>query len=341
MKIGFVYDLRDDYRQLGWSEEATAEFDSPKTIDAIYTTLQSLGYEVEKVGNFLQLNKALLAGKRWDLVFNIAEGCYGQAREAQVPALLDAYQIPYTFSGPTILGLTLNKALTKRIVRDAGIPTAPFDVIHTLDDIDEIIDLPWPRFLKPNAEGTGKGVSARSRVTNSAEFKKSAANLLERFQQAVLVETYLPGREFTVGLLDSGKNTQVIGVLEVILNDSAEPWCHSYNNKMMCETQVNYKLLSDGPDKQEIARIAKKAWQVLECLDGGRIDLRMDENGTPCFMEVNPLAGLTPDYSDLCILANQAGMKYAELIKAIVDAATSRICNTPACHPRLYKSLET
>ncbi len=323
MNVGFVYDLYDDYVKMGWSEEDAAEFDSPRTIDAIYSTLQSLGFHVEKIGNFMQLNRALVQGKRWDFVFNVAEGCYGQSREAQVPALLDAYQIPYTFSGPMVAALTLNKAMTKRIIRDAGIPTAPFDVINTMSDIDKMMDLPWPRFLKPNAEGTGKGVTARSRVTNLAEFRQTAIDLLKRYKQPVLVESFLPGREFTVGLLGSGTNTRVIGVLEVILNATAESWCHSYHNKTYCETEVTYTLVNDA-QAQQAGEVAKQAWQVLECLDGGRIDLRMDDKEIPCFMEVNPLAGLNPGHSDLPILAEQAGMDYRSLIKGIVDSCIKR-----------------
>ena len=122
MKIGLTYDLRSEYLKMGYSELETAEFDRDDTIEAIESTLHELGYETERIGHAKQLAKALTTGKRWDLVFNIAEGLHGIGREAQVPALLDLYEIPYTFSDPLVMSLTLHKGLTKRVLRDAGVP---------------------------------------------------------------------------------------------------------------------------------------------------------------------------------------------------------------------------
>ncbi len=165
IKIGFTYDLRSAYLAMGYSELETAEFDRESTIDAIESTLNHLGYETDRIGHIKQLVERLQNGDRWDLVFNICEGMYGIAREAQVPALLEAYNIPCVFSSPLVMALTLDKGMTKRVIRDAGIATPEFFVVTKQDDIRKV-DLPFPLFVKPVAEGTGKGISEKSIVQN-------------------------------------------------------------------------------------------------------------------------------------------------------------------------------
>src|ERR1700722_8822483 len=157
MRGGFTYDLRSDYLAEGYGMEETAEFASAATIDAIAAALASLGHEIDRIGNIHHLARRLVAGDRFDLVFNIAEGLYGTARESQVPALLDAYDIPYVFSDPLVLALTQHKGMTKHVIRDCGVPTAPFAVVETLADVAKV-DLPYPLFAKPIAEGSGKGI---------------------------------------------------------------------------------------------------------------------------------------------------------------------------------------
>src|ERR1051325_11234502 len=211
MRIGVTYDLRSEYLAMGLSEEETAEFDSEVTIAGICDALASLGYKPVRIGNVRQLTEALAKGDRWDGVFNFCEGLNGVSREAQAPALLEAYDIPYAFSDPLTLALTLDKAMAKRVVRDCGIPTADFAVIERAADIRNI-DLPFPLFLKPVAEGSGKGVDAKSKVDNRAQLDRTARSLLARFRQPVLVETFLPGREFTVAILGPGEDARVLGV---------------------------------------------------------------------------------------------------------------------------------
>jgi D-alanine-D-alanine ligase len=159
LKIGITYDLREDYLIEGYSEEETAEFDRAETIEAIDQTLKELGYRTDRIGHLKSLTRRLAAGDRWDLVFNIAEGLRGFGREAQIPALLDAYDIPYTFSDPLVLALTLHKGMTKHVIRDMGIPTPDFSIIEKEDQITGIC-LSYPLFAKPVAEGTGKGITA-------------------------------------------------------------------------------------------------------------------------------------------------------------------------------------
>ena len=217
MRIGVTYDLRSDYRAAGLSEEETAEFDSEETIAAICDALTGLGHQPIRIGGIKPLVKALEAGLRWDAVFNICEGLKGMAREAQVPALLEAFDIPYLFSDPLTLCLALDKGLAKRVVRDAGVPTADFDVIEKESDIAKVA-LAFPLFLKPVAEGSGKGVDGRSKVDNKDQLASVAKDLLTRFRQPVLVEEFLPGRDFTVGITGTGDGASVLGISEIVPN---------------------------------------------------------------------------------------------------------------------------
>ena len=322
MKIGMTYDLRQDYLAEGLGEEETAEFDRPDTIEAIENALYDLGYETDRIGNIRTLATRLIHGDRWDMVFNIAEGLKGFGREAQVPALLDAYDIPYTFSDPLVLSLTLHKGMAKHVIRDMGLPTPDFFVVESETDIGHI-DMGFPLFAKPVAEGTGKGINAASKIKNRKELISVCRTLLDTYNQPILVERFLPGREFTVGVVGTGKDAKTIGVIEVILRENAEPHAHSYWNKERCEELVEYRLVHD-PVGEMAKEVALAAWRGLGCRDGGRIDLRSDESGMPNFIEANPLAGLHPEHSDLCIIAQQAGMTYVSLIEAIMSSALER-----------------
>ena len=327
MRIGLTYDLRQDYLDLGFGELETAEFDRVDTVEAIEETLQQLGYTTDRIGNIWSLTKRLANGERWDLVFNIAEGLRGIGREAQVPALLDAYNIPYTFSDPLVLALTLHKGMTKRVLRDFGIPTPDFAEVNSEADIASI-NLPYPLFAKPIAEGTGKGIDANSKIKNPAELKKVCIQLLKQYEQPVLVETFLPGREFTVGVVGTGTKAKSVGVMEVILNSNAEPDVYSYTNKEQCEELVQYKAVID-PMAKEAEKIALQTWRALGCRDGGRLDLRADANGVPNLMELNPLAGIHPEHSDLPIICSLYGISYPELMNMIMESAVSRVKKQP------------
>lgn len=320
--IGLTYDLRDDYLAAGFSEDETAEFDREDTIQVLQQTLQDLGYETDRIGNIKHLTRRLAGGDRWDIVFNIAEGFRGFGREAQVPALLDAHEIPYTFSDPLVLCLTLHKAMTKAVVRNLGIPTPDFCVVERMSDL-EMLDLPFPVFAKPVAEGTSKGITAASKIWSESQLISVCAQSLITYKQPVLVEAFLPGREFTVGILGTGKDATAIGVMEVILRDTAEPDVYSYQNKERYEELVEYRLAKDAM-AEKAKEIALAVWHGIGCRDAGRVDIRADANGVPNFMEVNPLAGLHPQHSDLPIIANMVGVTYRSLIEAILHSAFAR-----------------
>lgn len=322
MRVGLTYDLRQDYLAKGFGEEETAEFDAPETIAAIEAVLRRRGFRVERIGNVHSLVSRLSAGKRWDLVFNIAEGLHGIGREAQIPALLDAYRVPYTFSDPLTMALTLDKAKAKRIVRDHGLPTAPFVLIERESQIVEQT-LAFPVFVKPLAEGTGKGITAASRVQSWNELNKAVTTLFRRYRQPVLVETFLPGREFTVGIVGTGHAAEVIAVMEIKLLGTAEQGAYSYLNKELCADRVHYGL-ADDEEARLAGETALAAWRALGCRDGGRVDMRSDALCVPQFLEVNPLAGLRPGHSDLVILSELAGWTYDELLNRIIDSCLER-----------------
>jgi D-alanine-D-alanine ligase len=322
MRIGMTYDLRDDYLAAGFTEAETAEFDRASTIDAIENAIRNMGHEPVRIGNLHSLMQELISGETWDLIFNIAEGLYGFGRESQVPALLDAYQIPYVFSDPLVLALTLHKGMTKHVIRDVGLPTPDFAVITSTDDIDGV-HLPYPLFAKPVAEGTGKGVTPASKIDDASLLHETCTRLLAEFHQPVLVETFLPGREFTVGIVGNGAHTRSIGVMEVVLLDHSEPDVYSYHNKEFCEELVEYRAVND-PEAMKAVEVAIASYKALGCRDGGRVDLRSDAYGTPSFIEINPLAGLHPEHSDLCIIATKHNISYQELLTEIVQAALQR-----------------
>lgn len=341
-KIGITYDLKDDYLAQGFDKETCAEFDSIETIDAIDEFLKLRGLITERIGNIHSLVRALANGKRWDCVFNIAEGMHGRGREAQVPTLLDAYNIPYIFSDPLVLSLTLDKALTKRVVRDAGVRTAQFwewSVVSGQWSGTLITDhrppITFPLFVKPNADGTGKGITAKSLVENEQQLHEVVADIHSRFNQSALAEQYLSGREFTVGITGTGNAAYVIAVMEIILNEKADKCGYTYDNKQQYEDRVEYKLVNDA-EAQAAANVALNAWQVLGCRDGGRIDIRSDDKHRPHFLEVNPLAGLHPVLGDLVILSRLAGVTYHDLLGRILDSALADTTRFPYLSKVVY-----
>lgn len=332
MRVGLTYDLRRDYEGAGLDEEQLAEFDSPDTIDALEGAIASLGHETERIGNSAKLMERLADGARWDLVFNIAEGLYGYSREALIPAMLESRGIACVFSDPMMLSLTLHKGMTKRVVRDLGLPTPDFDIVESPEDVGRI-NLPFPLFAKPVAEGTSKGVTSASRIGSKADLEKVCGQLLARFKQPVIVETFLPGREFTVGILGTGRKARSVGALEIILNEGADKDVYTFVNKEECEKLVTYRLAHD-PLAQMAERLALEAWRGLGLRDAGRVDVREDWAGIPNFVEVNPLPGLHPTHSDLPIMCEKGGMTYKQLIEAIVVSATERV-RAPRLRPVL------
>jgi len=327
MKVGFTFDFKDDYLDMGFTSEESAEFDKKETIDGIADVLTKLGYEVDKIGNIYNLTKKLSEGKRWDLVFNIAEGFYGFGRESQIPALLDAYKIHYTASEPLILTLTLHKEMTKHIVRNFGFKTADFHLVEKEEDAEKV-NINFPLFVKPVAEGTGKGVNGKSVVYTKDELKEKCNEIIFKFNQGALVEEFLTGREFTVGIIGTENDAKVIAIMEIIVKKDTHEQIYSYDNKENYETIMEYKYNDEIQDRDLVEKCKKLALGVhktLKCKDVSRVDIKVDKNGEPNFLEINPLPGLNPLHSDLCLMAYHSGLTYFDLIKSIIDSSLKRL----------------
>lgn len=322
MHVGLTYDLKDEYLALGYTTEQVAEFDRVDTIDALARAIVRMGHRVTRIGRATSLMQRLAEGERWDLVFNIAEGLEGRARESQVPAILDVAGIAYTFSDPLVLAVCLDKRLAKHVVAERGINTPRFHVITELDQVGGV-NLEFPLFAKPLAEGTSRGVTALSRIENKVQLANVCERLLSSYAQPVLVERYLPGREFTVGIVGTGAKARSLGALEIHLNGN-DGDVYSYDNKQLWEGRVDYTLAHDEV-AQRAEQLALASYRALGCRDGGRVDVRCDDQGQPSFIEANPLAGLNPEISDLAILARLKGISYEALIAEIVHSAELRV----------------
>jgi len=320
MKIGLTYDLRSWYLERGYTMDETAEFDKEETVAALEGELLRLGYETVRIGNIFELVEKLATGQRWDMVFNIAEGLYGDGRESVVPALLDQYRIPYVFSGPVVMGVSLNKYLTRLVVAAAGVPVCPGIIANSVHDLEDLSNLEYPLFVKPVAEGTGKGITTRSLVRDHESLVTLVQELLTVYNQPVLIEEYLPGREFTVGVTGNGAEAKVTGGMEVICRDNLP---YSVEVKENYENYVKYRVY-DEDMRSECDAVALGAWRALGAVDAGRVDMKADRHGRMCFIEANPLAGLNPVHSDLPMLSRLSGMAFSTLMEMIMDSAKKR-----------------
>lgn len=322
MYIGITFDLREAYLKDGLGMEETAEFDSEETISAIEATLNSLGHRTIRVGNAGALIRAIVQGMRWDLVFNICEGVSGRFRESLVPALLEMHQIPYTFSDPLSLAISLDKAMAKKVVASEGVPTPRGFLVNSLDDLKDLPIEP-PLFIKPNNEGTGKGIDEKSLAWDKGSLRKKVEEIIEKFRQPALVEEYLPGREFTVGIIGEGKGARVIGTIEIV--SKGPLGLYSYHVKESCEELREHLFVPRSDLRNQIEGVALKAYRALGLRDAGRVDIRLSEDGQPMFLEANPLPGLHPVSSDLPTIAKFSGMTYEELIGTIIQEALKRM----------------
>lgn len=325
MRIGLTYDVKTDYLDRGLDKETLAEFDRPSTIAGIESALAELGYETDRIGNLDALVRRLARNETWDLVFNISEGLYGYGRESAVPALLDARRIPYVFSDPLALAVTLHKPTAKRILRDLGLPTPDFHVVSRVEDVADV-DLEMPVFVKPVAEGSSKGITMESLVRDRDRLEEVCDALLRHYRQPVMVERFLPGREFTAGIVGTGDSAEVLGVMEIMIEKGAG---HSYSLEVKSAEDyhsiVKYRLCPEAGLARECERLALATWRGLGCRDGGRVDIRTDAEGRPHVLEVNPLPGMHPVDSDLTLLTALLEIPYVELLGRFVASAHRRL----------------
>src|SRR5687768_12218338 len=331
-------------------DDEYAEWDSPETIDAVASALSALGEVVR-----LEANEDFperLRAERPDLVFNIAEGLHGVNREAHVPAICEFFGIPYSGSDPFTLSLALDKARTKEWLSYHGVRTAPFALLRDVADLKSFLggkgswnggaassSLLGPRssglFVKPVHEGSSKGITEKNFCRTPEEVRAQVLALLERYQQPVLVEEFLPGAEFTCAILGNGDGARVLPIVGInfdVLPDGAVP-VYGFEAKWLWDTPENPLEMFDCPARidealaSEIERVALRAYHVLGCRDWSRIDVRLDAAGEPNVVEVNPLPGILPNPEDNSCFpkaARVAGMSYDQLIQSCLRAAAER-----------------
>lgn len=344
MRLGLTFNLKPEVGPaLGEPIDRFEEFDSVETVDAIDRALRSLGHEVERLGWGPELLAELAgrpAGRRIDGVFNFAEGVGGRGRESQVPALLELLGIPNTGSGPFALALALDKGVAKIFAASHGIRTAPFQLVGA-DEALGAVDLAYPLFVKPVAEGSSMGIRKDSVCHDESSLRERVAQLQRDYRQAVLIEEFLAGDEYTVGVIGNGATAEVVGVMQVTPSAPDErEFVYSLEVKRDYLNQVRYvmtdELLASGridaARLEAVRQLALDVHRVFACRDVSRVDIRCDRRGEPNFIEVNPLPGLNPVHSDLVIIARGHGWSYDQLIGRIIAAAIQRW--SPPEHPQ-------
>ncbi|MBN1304186.1 MAG: hypothetical protein JXA13_07095 [Anaerolineales bacterium] len=332
---------KDMPRPPGVPPDAYSDFDYIDTVQVIQAAIETDGHKTE----FIMADEALpysLKKYKPDICFNIAEGLGGEAREAQVPALLEMLKIPYTASRVITNAIALDKTLTKRIWRDRGIPVAPFQEFVTGDEPLRH-DLHFPLFVKPTSEGTGMGVDMKARVDTAEDLRERVKYIIASYQQPALVESFLPGREFTVGQIGRqdakcfsrhpewyhSNGFHRFPILELNTDRSVTPGIYSHAAKAQHLGEAGapeYICPADVPTElgKKMYHLALRGHAILGALDVSRVDIRLDIDGNPRLLEINPLPGLTPDYSDLCLQAAAEGIAYEDLILEILYLAAGR-----------------
>jgi D-alanine-D-alanine ligase len=322
LRVGLTYNVRRT-TDLTPDRDHDAEYDTPQTIAAIREAIESYGHTVVELEATPELS-TLLPVAAVDVVFNIAEGIGGRNREAQVPALLELLGISYTGSDPAAMSLALDKSLAKQIVAQADCLTPTSMVMRTGKE-RLAKGLSFPLMVKPVAEGSSKGIVGRSVVESEVELREAARELIQKYKQDALVETYLPGREFTVALLGESK-PKALPAMEVIFTDPARKHpIYDFECKFNGRG-ITYEVPAkvDEPLMREIERVAKRAFVALGVRDYGRVDLRLDARGQVNFVECNPLPGLSPGFSDMCLIAEAVGISYRTLIGEIMAPCIRR-----------------
>ncbi len=322
--IGLTYDLKTDYEfKEGDPPDANAEFDHPTTIGAIANAIKSQGYKVKKIGNAANLLEKI-NNIDVDIVFNISEGVSGRNRESQVPILLEMAGIPFVGADALTLGLTLDKIMAKKVFIAEGVPTPKFLEIKNLDSFAGTDHLKFPFIVKPRFEGSSKGLNENSRVENMEELKNQARYIINTYKQPALIEEFISGQEFTVAIIGN-EPAIVMPVIQIKidgqlkLNNKFYTFARITSNRLeyVCPAHISEEL------NKKISDIALKAYNAVECYDFGRVDFRVDNEGNPYVLEINPLPSLSTE-DVFPIVAKQAGLSYEQMIGKIISSALKR-----------------
>jgi len=341
--VAVLANIKDEHIELPSDvpNDALADFDHIETIQAVQAAIETDGHRTVFIPADCNLPYALKEIKP-DICFNLAEGLGGDAREAQVPALLEMLRIPYTGSRVTTNAISLDKTLTKRIWRDRRLPVAPFQEFYTGDEPLRV-ELRFPLFVKPAREGTGMGLDTGAIVGSEAEMRERVRWVIGVYHQPALVEVYLPGREFTVAVMGRSDSKLYsrhpewydadgfhrFPLMELDSSHSVTPGIYSQAAKSLdigVEGSPEYYCPADvDPDlAKKLQYYAWRGHNLLGALDISRVDIRLDAKGQPCLIEINTLPGITPDFSDLCLIANADNISYTELILEILYLGASR-----------------
>ncbi|MCJ7552436.1 MAG: ATP-grasp domain-containing protein [Ignavibacteriaceae bacterium] len=314
------------------STDTYAEWDTWETINALKDSLEQYHNVTLVEANEDAFNR--FRELQPDIVFNIAEGAYGVSRETQIPAMLDMLQIPYTGSDALTLGICLDKARTKEILSYYGIQNAKFKVADNIDDIKNL-SFDFPLMVKPVCEGSSKGIYSSSFVRNEHELYSEVNRITNEYNQSALIEEFLPGREFTIAILGNGSDTRILPIIEIVYDRYPEGIVplYSYEAKWILDTKESEFDVFDCPAnidpvlEEKIKRIALDTYNILRCKDWSRVDVRLDKNGEPSVIEINPLPGIIPDpteNSSFPKAARVAGMTYEDMINSVLYAAAQR-----------------
>lgn len=330
----------------GMNSDQWDDLDSEKTVNALVTAVESRGHEVAFIEGNLTLLETLPKFQP-DICFNICEGHFGDSREAQVPAILEMLRIPYTGSRLLTLALALDKPMTKRVLSYHNLPTPPFQVFERVnEELDP--DMKFPLFLKPSREGTGMGVTADSVVESEEQFRSQLRRLFDRYDQPVLAERFIDGREVTLGVVGNltspvawrmpdnddspriSRGLHFFPALEVDMSKYPAEEKGVYTNRLKTELAHDFHYMCPAPLPasllDDLQWYTAATFRVTGCLDVARVDFRLDasDNNKPYILEINPLPGLSPGYSDLCIEAEAEGWSHADLVNRILDEAIER-----------------
>ncbi len=328
MDVTLVFNLKK--KELDKPEDYFSEFDSEKTVLSIAEAIKKNGHTV----NLVEADQDLYAyfkTHKTDLVFNIAEGKSSHLRESHVPAILDILNVPYTGSGVTTLALALNKAITKKILRSENIPTPNFQLFYkNHENLDPA--LKFPLIVKPNREGSAKGISVSNVVHDEKRLFEEVEKIHRFYKQEALVEEFIEGKELTVGILENGK-TIILPILEIDFSNCVKSGEYFYSWRMK-EFQGNIEMglnptfhcpaRLDSHAEKAIKEIALKAHHALGCLDMSRTDIRLSKDNVPYVLEINPLPGLDPEESNFPMMARAAGIEFSEVVNYIISSAFSR-----------------
>jgi D-alanine-D-alanine ligase len=330
MRIGLTFDLKDtvkgNFSSEGQPEDALEEYDSYETVKGIAAAIESKGHSTVLLGggrDFL----VNIQKEKVDLVFNIAEGLGNyRSREAQIPGVLEMLGIPYTGSDPLALAVSLDKSITKKLAALNGVVTPRWQTVRDLEELACIdwSDFHFPVFVKPLHEGSSKGIRNISKIDKRDQVNHTISTLIERYHQEVIVEEFIYGDEITTGVI--GNPPRIIGIMRVVPRRTDPDFVYSLEVKRDWENLVDYecpaRLTTEVLDR--ISEAAIKVFNVLGCRDISRVDFRIGADGTPYFLEINPLPGLNPKSGDIVIMSGKMGWTYPALISTIVEAALER-----------------